>query len=337
MNHIVFCINEKFTMPAGILISSIQHYNKESAFTYHIFSKNITNQSKEKLCNLLNSNSKINFYNVNDEILSNLPIRQNDHISIEAYYRFLIPSILSEDIKKVLYLDCDILCTGNLDELFKTNIDSYSVGMVRDSRNDDISSFARLQYPPEYGYYCSGVILYNLTYWRENNLSEKCIQFISENPYLCLWHDQDTINKVLHESIFPLDFKYDLLPNFFSVLNYLDNKYTKINEHKLLLDRKYWTSVKNSIMQPVLIHFGGKIKPWFDTKNTPPFTSLWREFYKNSPWKSQKLFKNYKKELILFIKSVLHKGIKYETYPDELNELEQKIILDLRENLSSKN
>ena len=61
MNHIVFCINEKFTMPAGILISSIQHYNKESAFTYHIFSKNITNQSKEKLCNLLNSNSKTNF------------------------------------------------------------------------------------------------------------------------------------------------------------------------------------------------------------------------------------------------------------------------------------
>ena len=115
MKHIVFCINDNWSVPAGVLIESILHYNKESQFVFHIISKNLSQGSLNYFSTIQNGNENItiNPIIINDSIIKSLPIRKGDHVTIETYYRFLIPDLLDKSIDKALYLDCDILCTNN--------------------------------------------------------------------------------------------------------------------------------------------------------------------------------------------------------------------------------
>lgn len=311
MNHIIFCINDNWAMPAGVLIKSILNYNHNLDITFHIISKDFSDLSKSKLNEIIsnNTNIQIEYYKVDNETFNTLRITKNDHVTIETYYRFLIPQLLPQSIEKALYLDCDILCTGNLTSLFNLDISNYSAAMSIDTRNNKPEVFSRLSYPSEYGYRCAGVMLLNLSYWRKNNCAQDCINFLIDNSDLCIWHDQDAINKVLHASIKNLDSCYDVLPGFFTVYDFLDGKITKKNLNKLFINENLWKDLYNSIENPCFIHFGGKIKPWHDYDLVKPYTFLWRYFYSQTPWKNDKLIK-YPQNFKAYIKTTIRRFLK---------------------------
>ena len=52
------------------------------------------------------------------------------HISRATYYRLLIPEILPLDVGKVIYLDCDIIVNGSLQELWDVNMAEYALAAV---------------------------------------------------------------------------------------------------------------------------------------------------------------------------------------------------------------
>ena len=330
MNHIVFCINDNWSMPATVLIESIIYYNKLTKFTFHIISNNISKKSKEIFYLLQNKNPNIsiNFYNVDNKIFDNFPLRKNDHVTIETYYRFLIPSLLDNSISKVLYLDCDILCTNNLDELFNIDISNYACGMCPDTRYSDIETYNRLDYPYENGYFCAGVILLNLDYWRKFDVQTECINYLANNGNLCLWHDQDAINKVLNGKILYLQPKYDLLQSFYSVLLYNKSHFTKDNIHNLYIKKSLWNDLINAINIPTFIHFSGKVKPWHKAYYVKPFETLWKMFFYKSIWPTKKLIKNprgIKGKLRILNKILFHKSNKRQ-FPEEVYSVEERLI-----------
>lgn len=330
MNHIVFCINDNWSMPATVLIESIIYYNNQSNFTFHIISNNISNKSKETFTKLQNNNPNItiNFYTIDNSLFDSFPIRKNDHVTIETYYRFLIPSLLDESISKVLYLDCDILCTGNVDELFNQDLTNYACGMSPDTRFSDVETYNRLDYPYENGYFCAGVILLNLDYWRKHNIQTQCIEYLANNGNLCLWHDQDAINKVLNGKILYLKPKYDLLQSFYSVITYNKSLFTKDNIHNLYIKKSLWNDLLEAINEPTFIHFSGKVKPWHKAYYIKPFETLWKLFFYKSIWPSKKLIKNprgIKGKLRIFIKILLNKT-KKRIFPEEVYCVEQQLI-----------
>ena len=55
-------------------------------------------------------------------------------------------------------------------------------------------------------YFNSGVLLINLDYWREHNITQQLLDFVCTNPNKCLLHDQDAINAVLYGKIRRLQF-----------------------------------------------------------------------------------------------------------------------------------
>ncbi len=333
MNHIVFCINETWAMPAGILIQSILHYNPGMDVTFHIITKAFSEKKQQELYSVLpdSGTAKITFHFADESSLSHLPIRKNDHVTIETYFRFLIPSLLPEDIHTALYLDCDMLCTGSISELFETDISGYSVGMCPDTRYSDIEVFNRLDYPMEYGYYCAGTILMNLDWWREHKAAEQCVAFLTENPGLCLWHDQDAINKVLHETILQLDFRYNIQQRFYFIFDYLKNKFSTKNIHLFLVNKKYWSTITSALEDIRIIHFSGTEKPWHKHCNKKPFTRLWLLFCNNSPWKHNNYLRNslpVKWKIKQLYKRI--KGTPNYVYADDAFAYENKLLTEYK-------
>ena len=277
MNHIVFCIDNNWIKQCGITIKSILFYNPNEEFTFHILGKKFSNENIETLQEVLNENSKLEFYNVSDKYDSKFVIRDGDYVSVETYYRFFIPELLPQNISKVLYIDADILCVDSLNGLFKEDITNYACGMVFDHSYADIRLYNRLDYDFSEKYFNAGVILMNLDYWRKNNVKDQLMDFVFNNAYKCLLHDQDAINAVLHGRIKQINFSYNFQNFFFRTPLWAYGK-SPISFNDERTEKVYWDDIINSLKNPVLIHFNCTYKPWHKECNIP-FTKLWRKFY----------------------------------------------------------
>lgn len=94
-------------------------------------------------------------------------------------------------------MDGDIIVRNNLNELWNTDIKDYAIGAVPDQSEGLIVFYNRLKYPPRLGYFNSGVLLINLKYWRDNNLTEQFNKFLQTYPERVVFHDQDILKYTL--------------------------------------------------------------------------------------------------------------------------------------------
>ena len=276
MIEIVLCTDDNYVMPTSVLINSIRITNPEAKIHYNIVSSGLSDSAKKKFSeNLLGKNASIDFYTVDQEILNGCPVRPGEHISIAAYFRFLLPTILPENMNKVLYMDGDIVCVDDITPLWETSLEGFAAAAIPDMHCDDIRILNRLPLAESSEYYNSGVMLINLDWWRKNDVQNKSIFFATHNEDICTYHDQDVLNVILQGSIKTLSIRYNLQEHF------LERK------GNLFIDKKYYDDLDFSVQNPVMLHYTGQKKPWHN-ECFNPLKDVWRAFYYKSEWKKQK-------------------------------------------------
>ena len=83
-------------------------------------------------------------------------------VTVQAWFRIKLPD-LCKDLDKVLYLDCDTLIRGNLDELFSLDLtDKYLAG-VKDVWG--VSKYVKRLGMKSGVYVNSGMLLFNCNYF----------------------------------------------------------------------------------------------------------------------------------------------------------------------------
>ncbi|AIR09843.1 Putative bifunctional glycosyl transferase, family 8 [Ligilactobacillus salivarius] len=93
----------------------------------------------------------------------------------------LLPELLP-DVKRILYLDVDMLILDSLGELYRTDLGNNILGVVRDFPfTNDKSSWSYFLLG-EFGnrYFNSGMLLMDLVAMRENNIVSRFMEFILE-------------------------------------------------------------------------------------------------------------------------------------------------------------
>lgn len=130
------------------------------------------------------------------------------HVSKMTYARFLLGSLLPQDLDVVVYLDSDLVITGPLAGLVECENDwppNAVVGAVAHDSGHHLVQFG-------FGgstYFNAGVLVINLRTWRRLNLERKLIE-TGRSLYrkLHLW-DQDVLNLVLEGRWFELPERYN--------------------------------------------------------------------------------------------------------------------------------
>jgi len=167
----------------------------------------------------------------------------------ETYYRLICMDYLPKYVKKVLYLDCDIIVNGSLKALYNTNLTNHMFAAAEDITEVAGKTFNRpvpqraeaSNYMPETSKYVNaGVLLMNLEYLRKVITTDEIVAMIDELGDLLVYHDQDFINYVFYKYTMYIDYK---MYNYFPV--YWD-----------------WDDLKPGV--PVIIHFAGGFRPWLD-------------------------------------------------------------------------
>lgn len=284
MMNICFATDDNYVKTTAIAIMTVLLTNKDEEISFYILSQALTEESKETLQNTVlkySSKSQIQFCILTNSIIEKFSstIKKENHVSLATYLRLFMPSLLPNNVQKILYLDGDIICVDSLRPLYETDLKNCSLAAAHDERTSDIESFKRLNYPMENGYFGAGVLLINVDYWRKNCIQQKSLEFVVGNKEICVWHDQDALNKVLNGTVKFCHIKY----------NVYEHLYENENNYPSSFDREIREAVEN----PVIIHFCSGRKPWtFESRC--PFTAVWLKLYRQLFGKKCRLTHRYK-------------------------------------------
>lgn len=276
--HIGYGIDNNYARCCASSIASFCFNNPTKNFNFHIMTNDLSTTNKkqfEQLAQLYSVN--IYIYEINIDTLAKLPTQT--HLPIATYFRFILPLIL-DNVDKLFYIDADIICLQNADDLFNINLNNNIIGAVPDLpwMNKKRNKTLNLQ---NHIYFNAGMLIINIDKWNNFNTFAKVLQAIQNEPQKFRYLDQDALNLILTKHI-----------------QYLDTKFNCIDINNI--DKK----------NIILLHFAAHPKPW---NIAFPISKVCNEFNKNlyqyyenkTPWKNLplELPKNYK-EIKIYAKAL---------------------------------
>ncbi|HIK06632.1 MAG TPA: glycosyltransferase family 8 protein [Trichormus sp. M33_DOE_039] len=178
------------------------------------------------------------------------------YVSIATFFRLLIPEILPEQLEKVIYLDCDLVVRGNLEQLWQTDLGDNYVLAAQDtwipyvSNSNGLLNYKELGISSDSKYFNAGVLVINLKKWRTDDISAKAINYLKQKTEYIRWHDQDVLNPLFVGQWGELDPRWNCSPS--SVYAYSSWKDSPFSEEVY----------NNLIRDPYIIHYVSNKKPW---------------------------------------------------------------------------
>lgn len=244
--HIGYGIDNNYARCCASSIASFCFNNPTKNFNFHIMTNDLSTTNKkqfEQLAQLYSVN--IYIYEINIDTLAKLPTQT--HLPIATYFRFILPLIL-DNVDKLFYIDADIICLQNADDLFNINLNNNIIGAVPDLpwMNKKRNKTLNLQ---NHIYFNAGMLIINIDKWNNFNTFAKVLQAIQNEPQKFRYLDQDALNLILTKHI-----------------QYLDTKFNCIDINNI--DKK----------NIILLHFAAHPKPW---NIAFPISKVCNEFNKN--------------------------------------------------------
>ena len=299
--HLFLASDDNYVQHSGVVIASILYNHKKAgkSIVIHYLYNGISKENRDKLEEIVAGykNAELIFHDMGEEF-SDLKVKR--HITRAAYYRLIIDKLVPDDVKKALYLDADVLVLGDIEELWNVDITDYAIGAVEDAGLRDIIKELKnkLGMPCDAKYFNSGVLLINLSYWREQSISEKMLKFFQKCPPDLPHHDQDALNSVLWKETLFIDPKW--------------NVHKEALHHYYLPDREKRLTKEfiNAVRHPSIVHFTGAVKPWHYACGIP-YAEQYFTYVDMTPWAGfrpkDKTLKGLRKKMGWKIKEIIFK------------------------------
>ena len=218
---VFFSIDDSYAPYLSVaLISAQKNASINNNYRAIVLYKDLSEENKESLKKLEKANFKIDFVPMTDGLESITDSMGNrlrcDYFTLTIYFRLFIPAMFPQ-YDKGIYLDSDIVVTGDLAELYNTDIGDNYIGACQDKSVVDVEPLALYMEKAvgvsRYKYINSGVLLMNLKELRERNLDGHFLELLGKYHFDCIAPDQDYLNALCSDKIYYLDEKWDAMPN----------------------------------------------------------------------------------------------------------------------------
>lgn len=260
---VCFVSDDKFMRPTTVAAASIlKNADPEDNLYFYIIDMGISKERKEKILKLKKVKPfKIDFFSMNDGRIKQIPVDRSEksiRLGRAAYGRIFLCDLL-KNVKKILYLDGDIIVRKSLKELWETDITNNYLAAVVDfigykTSIDHIKFMTSFENIKSSYYFNSGMLLMNLEKFRKDKIPELAFYRIMRLFEIgkLLAHDQDVLNNLLGYNTKIIDPKFNYIAAY--DLNCFGNF--------LEIDARL-KDARNNRDQNVIIHFAGEnVKPW---------------------------------------------------------------------------
>lgn len=294
--HIAFCVDNHYFRAMGSMIASIIANNTQRAFVFHVFAFTVTEDNARRIREIEKRHPQVKMMtHVVDKSLFHdfVDMIASSYYSLSTFTRLIVPSALKEITDRVLYLDADMLCVGNLDELIAMDLDGVvslvvdDVGWETPTGRDGRYSVLGMQ---ETRYFNAGIMDINIPEWEKQRISETAIKLLVSDRDRLTFNDQDALNIVLEGHVRYIPIKW----------NYI---------YSIIVDLKHGQLAMRSVGNAVIIHFAGLIKPWNDWSGHTS-RALYMQYHALSAWHDLPLDRaplNHK-EMRVYSRSLMKRG-----------------------------
>lgn len=242
---IVLAANFSYADQVMTTVKSICYHNRSIRF--YLINSDFPNEWFKQLNKRL---EKFDSEIINCRVTSEQISRYKTDISYTVFLRYFVADFVKED--KALYLDCDLVVTKNLDDLFETDLQDYPLAAIRDYGG-------KVYYGREI--FNAGVLLINNRVWKQEQMTQRLIDLTNE------WHDkvdqadQSILNMLFENQWLELDFD---------------------NNHIVIHERFASYSFPEGQDYPGIIHFLSERKPW-QVHAGQTYRDVWW-YYHNLEW-----------------------------------------------------
>lgn len=244
---VLFAADDKYALPLAVAMKSlINNFSRKRGLEIIVGDVNISKEKKDKL----NQIWPVKFIKLDISEVEKIKINIVYHTSA-IFARLLMPEILQE-FDKALYFDCDVIIQGDVAKLFDLDISSHVLAAAQDDCVPERDGYI---------YFNSGVLLMNLKKWREQNVSERAVKFVSKN--ITNFTDQDALNDILRGDFLRISKKWNSNPVMGKIegLNIM---------HFLGGEKPWWYGSKMNV-----------VPKYFEILDTTPFRG-WRPSPRNN-------------------------------------------------------
>lgn len=279
----LFVSDDKYVKNLGICTYSVMHNMCPEVEKVRLFVMDcgITEPNRQRLREQAAQfdNAEMIFYDIDQKLNAVVPkVKTRWH---RAIYGRLFLNELPEhygDLKRIVYLDCDLLMDRPVTELFTMDLGGKCLAAVTDA--DNAPRKKALGIDPECDYINSGVLVIDTARWIGLDASPRIIEYINSFPEALLYPDQDAINYVLgHEMV--------ILPPEYNMMWMLCER----NIPKMLswIPDFYYTAeqLQYALLHPRIVHFAGH-DMWSFDGITPIAAGVFKKYRRLCGWRDEK-------------------------------------------------
>ncbi len=290
--HILCVADDAYAMPLAVtLASAARQLRSGLPLIVHLFDAGIREANwvglKETLADLPIHVDRLPFDSAR---LQRLPV--SHHISHAAYARLLAADLLPRDLRRVVYLDSDLLVRHDLTPLWEAPFDGAWCLAVPDiacpfvdARHADsnyrraapylatpapIRNWQALGLNPGDHYFNSGVLVIDLEAWRREDLSRRFLDCLAVNERWVWCWDQYALNVVLAGRWRRLPLRWNVGSHAFD--------YAEPTAAPWPADE-----FAAALEDPAILHFTSEFKPW-RWKAIHPHRADFFEFLRQTAW-----------------------------------------------------
>ena len=266
--NICASVNKKYVRYLYVMLVSLFENNPDDSITVYIMNRDLTEENHILLRNLANKyDNSVCFLSVNEGAYKKF--HTTEQYSMETYFRLDIAQLVPNYVKKILYLDVDIIVQGSLRELFSMSMDEMYFMACQDIAAVELPALERNLFGryDDLRYFNAGVMMWNLEKLREDDIGfDNYLRIAEELNYNLPIVDQDILNYGYYDKTKYIDAK---------IYNYMTNVFL----------REDWSEDKTK--DAVILHFSG-YNPW---KAGPKagVTKIWWNYAKKTPFYQEML------------------------------------------------
>lgn len=300
-NYLKYCIT--------MLLSLFDH-NEGKGIRVHLLANALTDEELAKVRSVVEKHgADFASYDVDNLLLDTLPKGQYGYITPTTYARLFLSILLPQEVKRVIYLDCDLLVMDSLQPLWEYPLDEgYEIGAVEDSCSANEGYYNRLHLSKEaHRYFNAGVLLIDLEAWRQADFVGRAKALLGRKDLQLDYADQDVLNVLSVGKTKYLPFRFNLQEPMLRV--YMPE-----------INVEAQRAIVKSLSIPVIIHFTYILKPWNYT-SFHPYKRHFYYYFDQTEWSGERPSPSWREWLRKWLwggASLLHLVNRYHPLPTRM-------------------
>ncbi len=218
VNLFFSCDDAYIPMLAATLESIRANCDKTREYRIRVLcANNVSDDNKRRITsNFSAPGFVVSFDDVSDAISAiNARLHTRDYYSKTTYYRLFIPRLYPQ-VNKALYLDSDIIVTGDISKLFDEELGEAYVGAIPDGSVQLIGPFKdyvekRIGVGSYTEYFNAGILLMNLEALRRIDFDKFFLDFLTKVTF-DVAQDQDYLNAVCKGNVHFVPKSWNVMP-----------------------------------------------------------------------------------------------------------------------------